>query len=216
MNLQSSNGILVPMEWLKRGILALALLTMPGCITWISGNDANLDDSQFRAARNADEVTISFRYSNVDYSAMEQDKTIEQRYAPQLQRYMQPGMDALVSRGVFKKVEFVGINRAESGNHIEVLQEEITGAWTITNAVIAGLTLNWIPTYTNPDHRFVVNYYEDGELRKQYEYIFSFHSLNWNLFLPFWLIASNQDSNDSMYATLLLYVARDLIQDKVI
>ncbi len=216
MNLQSSNGILVPMEWLKRGILALALLTMPGCITWISGNDANLDDSQFRAARNADEVTISFRYSYVDYSAMEQDKTIEQRYATQLQRYMQPGMDALVSRGVFKKVEFVGINRAESGNHLEVLQEEITGAWTITNAVIAGLTLNWIPTYTNPDHRFVVNYYEDGELRKQYEYIFSFHSLNWNLFLPFWLIASNQDSNDSMYATLLLYVARDLIQDKVI
>ena len=86
----------------------------------------------------------------------------------------------------------------------------------MTNAVIAGLTLNWIPTYTNPDHRFVVNYYEEGELRKQYEYTFSFHSLNWNLFLPIWLISSNQDTNDSIYATLFSYVARDLIKDNVI
>lgn len=193
--------------------LACAILST-SCISWLGDHQEALQESELRPARGEQTLTISFRYKNLDYSQMTEQSIRE--YKPQLLRWMQPGMDRLTRRGIFEKVEFVGLDRVDTGRHLDIQQEEDSGAWTITNAILAGLTLNWIPTYVRPDHVFYVSYYENGQERKTYNYRFTFHSINWNLFLPVWLIYSNQDTNDNLYATLFEYIARDLIKDEVI
>lgn len=189
-------------------------LMFSSCITWLGNSNDPLDDTQFRKARGNQSLTLSFRFKNIDYSQVTDSNKSD--YMPQLTRWMQPGMDKLKERGVFEKVEFIGINKSDQGRHLEILQEEELGTWTVINAILAGFTLNFLPTYLKPDHIFNIKYYENGKILQEYKYRFTFHSLNWNLFLPIWLIYSNQDTNDQMYSTLFEYIARDLIIDDAI
>ncbi|MDF3819792.1 hypothetical protein P3G55_07780 [Leptospira sp. 96542] len=194
--------------------LILSFSSFSSCITWIESKLEPPMDSVYRQAKGEQKLTISFRHKGVDYSKMTEQAV--QEYNPQMQRWLQPGMDLAKEKGIFKEVEYVGLDPFPSGRHISIEQGEDSNAWTITNAILAGLTLNWFPTYLRPDHIFKISYSENGTIRKEYQYRFTYHSLNWNLFIPFWLFRNQQVSNDKMMSLLFQYLMRDLINDGII
>lgn len=187
--------------------LLLIWAALSSCITWLGG-DRIPADTEFRGRQVAKELTISFNYKNVDYSQM--DASIQGQYMANFEDWLRPGMDAVKATGLFESVRFVGMDIPEKGHHLQIVQDEDSGAWTIVNAVIMGLTLNWIPTYVCPDHVFQVNHYRDGQKAQTLDYRITYNSVNWNLFFPFAIADSNPSANQRLYINVMLNAVQDL------
>ncbi|MCB1138667.1 MAG: hypothetical protein KDK23_07925 [Leptospiraceae bacterium] len=187
--------------------LILILTALPSCITWLSG-DRIPADREFRSTQVAEELTISLNYKNVDYSQM--DTSMQGQYMANFEDWLRPAMNALKSTGLFETVRFVGMDIPANGHHLQIVQEEDSGAWTITNAVIMGLTLNWIPTYVRPDHVFRVSHYVDGRKMQDLNYRITYNSVNWNLFFPFVIADSNPSANQRLYINVMLNAVQDI------
>ncbi len=179
-----------------------------GCITWISGDEEILQSAYQTSSNVAPPLTISYTYENWDSSSLD-DSTRELYYYSWKAR-LQSGLDELKDSGRFQDVEFVGLEPRKSGNHLAIEFSENTGPISSVMAVLAGLTLNWIPTYGNTDISFKVRFYRDGSLIQEYDNDYVFHLLNWNLFLPFWLAQSDDDTVRDMHLHLLRSVVADL------
>lgn len=211
--MRTCNDLLHPVRsWflvrlLAPGALSGLLLFFSGCITWISGDEpARVSATSGVQHRN---LTISLRYRTNEPAPMTDRARAE--YNAEIATLLAPGIERISSLNAFSSVRLVESAPPAEGFHWHIEQtSQHSGAWSRLNGGLAALTLNFLPTYMTVIHKMQVSLYRDGQEIEQYTHSFVFHSANWNLFIPIWLIRPSQNATEDMYRTLFECIVRDM------